>query len=621
MHSLQRRFAFTLAFFALLAVAASRGFAQPPVYLAQWGSHGTGPGQFGYPSGVATDASGNVYVVDAYNYRIEKFTDTGVFLTQWGSLGSDDGQFEGPLGIAVDGDGNVYVTDQINGVQKFTGAGVFIGRWGRSGFGNGEFYYPFAIAADAAGSIYVADTYNSRVQKFTNTGVYLTQWGTLGSANGEFDVPQGIATDLSGNVFVGDAYNNRVQKFTNTGVYLAQWGSAGADTLADGRLDHPIGVATDSTGNVYVADVNNYRIQKFTGTGAFLTKWGEYGSGDGQFFDPLAVATHDGGLVYVVDSYNFRIQKFGPGTSTTIEIGLDFGPPVLNLSSHGLWITAYLEPVAPHTADEIDVPSIRLNGVVPVDPDAPSSLTDHDGDGVTELAVRFDRAAVELTLPEGDHVPVHVTGTIGDDAFVGTGELRVIRAHVSLPDSGQVVAGTMTEVRWDEPDGVTVQSVALLLSTDAGDTWTLVARDLPNTGRSQWAVPNVVTDQAKIAVVLIESGGSDGVEGILGVSKTFSIASPLGVPDGSVSFALRGVTPNPAPREMQVSFCLVSSRPASLGLFDVSGRQVEMRRVDDLGPGWHTVTFGGRVRLPDGLYFIRLMQDGWSLSTRVAVVR
>jgi hypothetical protein len=72
---------------------------------------------------------------------------------------------------------------------------------------------------------------------------------------------------------------------------------------------------------------------------------------------------------------------------------------------------------------------------------------------------------------------------------------------------------------------------------------------------------------------------------------------------------------------MHVSFCIASSRPASLGLFDVSGRQMEARRVDDLGPGWHTVTFGGRVSLPDGLYFIRLIQDGRSLSTRVAVVR
>jgi hypothetical protein len=58
-----------------------------------------------------------------------------------------------------------------------------------------------------------------------------------------------------------------------------------------------------------------------------------------------------------------------------------------------------------------------------------------------------------------------------------------------------------------------------------------------------------------------------------------------------------------------------------LALFDVSGRQLAVRRVNGMGPGWHTVALGGRSNLPAGVYVIRLTQDGRSLTTRAAVVR
>jgi DNA-binding beta-propeller fold protein YncE len=88
--------------------------------VTQWGSVGSGDGQFSNPAGVATDAAGNVYVADFGNHRIQKFTGTGVYLTQWGSFGSGDGQFSTPRGVATDVDGNVYVADQGNHrIQKF----------------------------------------------------------------------------------------------------------------------------------------------------------------------------------------------------------------------------------------------------------------------------------------------------------------------------------------------------------------------------------------------------------------------------------------------------------------------------------------------------------------------
>ena len=451
--------------------------------------------------------------------------------------------------------------------------------------------------------------------------VYLTQWGSPGSGDGQFIGPSGVATDAAGNVYVADAGNERIQKFTGTGTYLTQWGSPGA---GNGQFNGPFGVATDAAGNVYVVDRFNHRIQKFTGTGTYLIQWGSFGSGDGEFNAPNGVATEASGNIYVVDSGNYRIQKFGP-TPTPIAMAFDFTPNTLNLASQGLWITGFLEPPSPFAASDIDISSIRLNGTVPVDPAAPTALGDHDANGVPDLMVKFNRAAVELPLSEGDHVPVIVTGTVGSHDFTGTDYIRVRRAVVSAPVAGShLIAGSVTQVRWEMPDDVTVESVALLHSLDGGATWSLIAHGQPSTGSYDWTVPNVQTDQAKVAVVLVESADetSYSVDGVMGVSGAFAIAAPVGVGDrGPAQFALRGVTPNPARHELRVSFSLKDTKAASLALFDVSGRQLAACRVDGMGPGWHTVALGGQSNLPAGLYVIKLTQEGRSLTARAAVIR
>ena len=95
-------------------------------FRTKWGSFGTGDGEFRNPVGIALDSSGKTYVTDVANYRVQKFTASafnfpGVFLAKWGSQGSGDGQFEAPYGIAVDSSNNVYVTDTVNHrIQKFS---------------------------------------------------------------------------------------------------------------------------------------------------------------------------------------------------------------------------------------------------------------------------------------------------------------------------------------------------------------------------------------------------------------------------------------------------------------------------------------------------------------------
>jgi sugar lactone lactonase YvrE len=132
-------------------------------FISKWGSNGTADGQFNTPVGVAVDSSGNVYVADTGNHRIQKFSSDGSFLTKWGTdggqVGYGDGEFSWPNGIAVDGSGNVYVADQNNNrVQKFSSDGRFITKWGSPGTDYGQFVFPDGIAVDSFGNVYVTDS-------------------------------------------------------------------------------------------------------------------------------------------------------------------------------------------------------------------------------------------------------------------------------------------------------------------------------------------------------------------------------------------------------------------------------------------------------------------------------
>ena len=289
-----------------------------PSQGAQWGSPGSGSGQFNQPHGVAVDSSGNVYVADFNNHRIQKFDSSGVDLTQWGGLGSGNGQFSGPVGVAVDSSGNVYVADTLNHrIQKFDSNGGYLTQWGGQGSGNGQFSGSVGVAVDRHDNVYVTDWGSHRIQKFDSNGRYLTQWGSNGSGNGQFNQPHGVAVDSSGNVYVADKGYQRIQKFDSNGGYLTQWGSNGS---GNGQFKEPLGIAVDRSGNVYVAEQGNYRVQKFDSNGGYLTQWGSRGSGSGQFNNPPGVAVDSSGNVYVTDWSNHCVQKFAQGNLLQVPV-------------------------------------------------------------------------------------------------------------------------------------------------------------------------------------------------------------------------------------------------------------------------------------------------------------
>ena len=255
------------------------------MFITKWGSSGTEDGQFSHPTGVAVDSSGNVYVADSSNNRIQKFDSSGIFITKWGSSGIEDGQFGFPMGVAVDSSGNVYVADCGNyRIQKFDSSGIFITKWGSSGTEDRQFTYPTGVAVDSSGNVYVADYLNHCIQKFDNNGMFITKWGSYGTEDGQFSYPFGVAVDSSGNVYVVDYLNHRIQKFDNNGMFITKWGSYGTE---DGQFSYPMGVAVDSSGNVYVADYSNYHIQKFAPTETLIPPAPIYNPENGHYYNVI----------------------------------------------------------------------------------------------------------------------------------------------------------------------------------------------------------------------------------------------------------------------------------------------------------------------------------------------
>lgn len=181
-------------------------------------------GELAFPKGIAHDASGNMYVMDSGNDRIQKFTGGGQFLDSWGGIHGDGPlEFNQAEGIAVDSNFNIYVADSFNNrVQKIDRNGTFIKEWGGAGNDDGEFNHPRGITVDFNDNVLVVDSGNSRIQKFTSDGEFLDDWGSFGSGNGQFgESVYGICVDSNNNFYVVEDGNpGRVQKFDSNGNFM-----------------------------------------------------------------------------------------------------------------------------------------------------------------------------------------------------------------------------------------------------------------------------------------------------------------------------------------------------------------------------------------------------------------
>jgi hypothetical protein len=308
------------------------------------GEPGWDNAHFGWPADVAVDSSGNVYVSDWDNHRVQKFNSAGEWVSTIGVTRvpyvTDAAHLNRPWGIAAAPDGSIYVTENggyrliklsAAGVQQWTvgQAGVYgndnahLGNWWAGPEGN--------LAIDAAGRIYVPDTGNHRIQVFNPNGSYFTTFGSYGNGPNQFDCPAGVAiSPVNGDIFVVDRCNQRIQVYTSGFVYKTTLGVLDETGTDNRHFNWPWGVAVDASGNIYVADTENHRVQKCTLSGtsySCITFVGETGVFNDDFWHlhPLAVAVDNAGRVYVVDEWNNRVQVFDSAGAYLTTIGGSWG--------------------------------------------------------------------------------------------------------------------------------------------------------------------------------------------------------------------------------------------------------------------------------------------------------
>jgi sugar lactone lactonase YvrE len=259
--------------------------------------------QLYYPTGVAVDAAGNIYIADSANNRIRKVTvSNGIISTVAGTgtagFSGDGGSatsaaLHKPLGVAVDGNGNIYIADDGNErIRKVTVSTGNISTVAGNGSGEGTSYgyiatdtgltNPEALAVDAAGDIYISMVYNNQIAKVSASTGIISLVAGIGPRGFSGDggpatsamlfispcAMAGVAVDAAGNVYIGDYDNDRIRKVTAaTGIITTIAGGGNLGFSGDGgpatsaSIQWPIGVAADAEGNVYFADYGNNRIR------------------------------------------------------------------------------------------------------------------------------------------------------------------------------------------------------------------------------------------------------------------------------------------------------------------------------------------------------------------------
>lgn len=219
----------------------------------------------GLPVGLTVGPDGLVWVPDTHYHRIIVYTPTGEEVLRFGERGHGPGQFIYPTDVAFDERGLIYVSeygdnDRIQVFQRDGNSIRHVRTIGRFGHSEGSFSRPQSLLI-RDGLLYVTDACNHRIQVFGLDGQYLRQIGRVGSGPGEFRFPYGLDMDAQGRLIVCEFGNNRVQRIDPvSGKGLGVWGVGGR---APGELAYPWGVAVDKRGRVIVVDAGNNRLQVF----------------------------------------------------------------------------------------------------------------------------------------------------------------------------------------------------------------------------------------------------------------------------------------------------------------------------------------------------------------------
>lgn len=326
-------------------------------------------------TGITSDASGNVYVADVSNHTIRKISPLGIVSTVAGKAGQpgntdgvgSDARFNYPSGIAVDAEGTLYVADAINGtIRKISPVGevttlATINQAYPNAYGKVreidfpivlDWYTPsasydvtvaekrsqtlMAITVDAKGNVYGVGAFNRILFKVSPMGEVYILSGRDGSDTATWlNLPKGIVVDQDGVLYIANCGDHTIRKLTPTGDLTIFAGKTGQNEFADGesaaaRFNCPIGIVVDKSGNLYVADEGNNAIRTISPKGVVTTLAGDqrkhFGHADGTgaaatFHSPSGVTLSSEGDLYVADSRNALIRKINSAGAVTTVAG------------------------------------------------------------------------------------------------------------------------------------------------------------------------------------------------------------------------------------------------------------------------------------------------------------
>lgn len=256
------------------------------------------------PTKVILDSSGNLYISDELNSAVRKITaSTGDISTVAGTPTScgysgnggaaTSAELAHPTGLAFDASENLYIADQANAVIRkvnaatqeiTTVAGNHVMEYASNGVpaASTSLNTPWDVAFDVQGNLYIADYGSSLVYVVNPSGIINTFAGVKGQEgfNGDglalqsyLNRPSGVGVDPAGDVLIGDSGNGRVRWVDKQGMLYTvagSWGTEGTIGVGDGQpatqalLDFPAGVATDTSGNIYIGDTQDSRIRRVT---------------------------------------------------------------------------------------------------------------------------------------------------------------------------------------------------------------------------------------------------------------------------------------------------------------------------------------------------------------------
>ncbi len=319
------------------AGAAKEETGNSYTFKVAFGNEGEESHKVHEPGGAAVAPSGDVYVADTKDSRVEEYSATGSYITSFGKEGTGNGEFEHPEGIAVAANGDVYVADTGNDrVQEFEESGTYLAQFGNSGSTEERVTKPSGVAVAPNGDVWVVNGSKTeelgsyRVREYTGQGKYVRRFGkefekafdTCGDLAAEWvKTPHGIAVAPNGEVYLTDTGDGCVGEFNEEGKYIRRFGSEGT---GNGQLREPDGVSIVD-GRVYVMDTGNNRVQEFTESGEYRQQFGTEGSGNGQFSKAAGIGAaangNDGlGTIYVADTANNRIDKWVPPAGESAHI-------------------------------------------------------------------------------------------------------------------------------------------------------------------------------------------------------------------------------------------------------------------------------------------------------------